>query len=225
MYLTGATNSSFPAITVLNTTTASVPSFVDGGRIVSCAIRWFYIGAATDAGGVVQVIPLSSADEVVDNTLHAYADYSTNTAAYTDLREPGTYIFQPTGNVDNNFVALGSDAPSTNPYWGPVLLRINGAASTSVLQVEYVFNYEGTVDAISGIQLGTVKAPRPELSDMRRMVRGGYLHGSEEAVTKKMEQSAHQVTKDVVLGGVSLAGNLLFPGAGSLASLIAGSIW
>ena len=94
---------------------------------------------------------MPSTENLLDGATHTYANYSANCENFTDLRQPGAYVFTPTGGVTNDFKTFGADEPSTEPYWGAVLIRVSGEPSTALLRFEYVFHYEGTVDPVSGL--------------------------------------------------------------------------
>jgi hypothetical protein len=148
--ISAPTTTLFPATTGLTTSIVTFPSFAARGRVVSAGIKWHDIAARTETGGVVIPMLVDEPTTLLDGNTHTLAELMTSyNGTVTDRRQPGYAILQPINNAQvDEFRVLAStftNDDGENP-WPGLLLYVNGADSSTVLQVTVVVHYEVTVD-------------------------------------------------------------------------------
>lgn len=191
----------FPATSAWQSSTYTFPSYVSDLRPVSAGVRWFSLLPSTSTGGTVWTIPISDDKMLMDNAVHSAANlYNSPGVVQSSIREPGTYVL-PLQDA-SQLVTFVASSTSTSTYtdhpFGDVLIRFSGPASTNVVQLEYIINYEGLIDSAgSANNFGVAHPERPIPLQYLKSVVGGYVAGSADKVEKTLKDKAFGFAKRI----------------------------
>lgn len=207
-----------------NTSVGSFPSVVSDVRVVTAGVRWWNVMPATAGGGAVHVAPLSDCRSILDGGATTYSSLlSIAGTQITDLRESGVFIFKPSSPADvenfNEASTGGSPSGAAQGGWNAVCINFRGPASTTVATVSWVVNYECTIDIQTGFT-GTSSIPRnPALILAQESGPSNLFTGSYESFKHYVDDTIRvygdQFLKTGIKKGVEIAGNAIFPGAGT----------
>lgn len=172
------------------TVTGAFPAFVSDVRVVSAGLQWMDISPATGAGGIVQVSEVSDLQDILDLGAHTPAEIATAyPTVFTDRRKPGVFVFRPRNYANyEEFAPTNTSAgyASTNEPFNNACLYITGAASTQVLQVQWVIHYECTIDIDGATGFGRRRAEDSLAKRFLQTVmdKDSYIGGTTHAVGK-----------------------------------------
>jgi len=204
------------------------------GRVVSSSVRWWDIAPATAQGGVVVA-------SNVPNINDWYNKYDTTTfngtstvlgteVAILDRREPAEWHSVPNSHEEFEFNTL--HATTGNGEFvqrSSLILHYTGAASSDVLQVEIVTNYEITIDPghffARSMSKGRTHNPAMAAAvDHVHSIMPAIWTGTKDHVRERFKSLVKDALKTLVKGGLAVASNYFIPGSAGATYAIADSI-
>jgi hypothetical protein len=179
--------------TVLDTANAS------GARIVSAGCTWWDVAPATGAGGFVIATEWANYDSYANASGSAFTGSSASVGQQsnvTDRRKRGSWVSRPSAPNAYNFNTTDTGVTPEFMRTG-VTLVCTGAASTTVLNVEMVLNFEIQVSAESAYSRMVRPNPVSSLSIKAASISGDveskmspFIEGGKEAVKRYVHDHA-----------------------------------
>jgi hypothetical protein len=164
-------------------------------RVNSVGLRWHDVAPLTGTGGVViaSLVPDLAALADANYTIDATAPLPGARSVILDRRKPGSVILNPIDEKAEQFNFVFQDwtnlvaaaSPDAFPWFEGIFLSFSGAASTAVLSLEIVINYEVQVrvDLFAGRYAQTTKrspAFNEYIRAARENIKSFYSENSEQ---------------------------------------------
>jgi hypothetical protein len=183
-------------------------------------VRWHSVIPATAGGGTLAVVPVQDYNDILGAGAIAYSNLTTTPGTqFFDLRSEGAFVFKPKDNQFKIFEDVSTATTAVNPdSWNSVMLLVTGPATTTCINVEFYFHYEGLVDATVGISIG--RAIKPNLPVIAALEEEDDHNGiwayAKSQLSKEFERMSKEKAKQMIGRGIEAVGNYMVPGAGTL---------
>jgi len=122
-------------------------------RLISAGVRWWFIGSADTAGGILTLAAEDQPSQLVGSMSSSTVQEHRLTT--TDLKKPGAYIFKLVGEPDAfTPITTSGLVDDVAIHCDSLMLHIDGPVSSKCLAWEIVVNYEVILGGSYGALVG-----------------------------------------------------------------------
>jgi hypothetical protein len=210
------------------TVAAALSNYGNGAwRINSVGVRWWDVGAATAVGGHCIVSVLADPHAFESGNWDLTAPIPGSKFEIRDRRRGGAVVLYPVDERADYFGPLSSatiynaqDASDKYPIFQGFYLSVSGAASSLVLNVEVVINFE--IIVTPGLGVGLASTPHHQSKHINMLVE--YVRNQGRVFYENNKDQINRYIKSVITqGGKHLATgamNMIMPGSGTTVRLL-----